>query len=423
MILAGTALSTEFRFRGASLVGEGPLLLNGVPKPATIPGPSIPVIPSAKWRGAEGKLSVASKPEVVAEEARTGRARERLRGWLKWLRAPRMGLVLGADACRYVLSGRETVFSEPAILWRHLVTGRVLLAGHAIGPVASHTGPCRMDAPVELMHPFFDGRGIDSFLLTSMFRYFRRRAAEKGKCRKPSRLAVTARPGLLECLQPLVERCARAAGFRRASTVEEQVCLGLAAEVRPDAPTLVVDLGHCGARVYAWLDGQPAPRVATTMTVAGVLLIGAIQRRLRQTYGMDTGQMMVRRLVANHALDLSPLEAKGRDLASGNPARKPIPGGEITAIEEGHFRPLVELCRSVLPAQGVGPVRSLRVVLAGAGSACPVVGGLLQRSLPGLVELPPQADELSARGLPLDGKRDGRPGGNYQNARAAPPQP
>ena len=55
-----------------------------------------------------------------------------------------MGLLLGADGCRYVLpGGDQPVFCEPSILWRRRDDKRIILAERSIGDVAEGTFICR----------------------------------------------------------------------------------------------------------------------------------------------------------------------------------------------------------------------------------------------------------------------------------------
>lgn len=63
-----------------------------------------------------------------------------LRTWFRRLigraERPTMGLVLGADSCRYVLSGCDGVRREPSVLWRRRESGRILIDEQAIGDMA-----------------------------------------------------------------------------------------------------------------------------------------------------------------------------------------------------------------------------------------------------------------------------------------------
>lgn len=218
-----------------------------------------------------------------------------LSGMLKRLRRPTMGLVIGARTCRVVLSSAPAiVHAEPSVIvWKR--EGGQLGGWRVFGDVAMGVN-VEWGRDAYHLAPFGTAE-VDPLILTNVLRYFRHRAAERTGSRAPSRLLVTARPDLLAALGPVLQRCARRAGFRRASVVDEHVCLRAASSPLGPGLTLIVDLGARGTRVYCWPPTGARLQARVETDRAGDKLVGAVNDWVLAHEGLEIGRGHAERLL------------------------------------------------------------------------------------------------------------------------------
>ncbi len=313
---------------------------------------------------------------------------------------PGMGLVLGAESFRCVLFGKHEVVSEPAFAWRRREDGRVLLDGRSIGRMAEATLICRNVDAYERVRPFDSSLPVNGHLLKCIFRYYRKEAAERWKCREPGRVVVTGRPAALRAIEDVAQRAARNAGLRECRAVPEAQCLARGAGLDPSAPALLVDVGFTGVRVYGWRDGRVAGEPAEEVPAGGEEMLQTILRFMRAAHSMDIGLRTAEHiLVALGGAGGWPLDVRGRHQVSGRPCKELLDRQEAAFVIQPFFEEIATAASARIIELGLLGASGLRVVLAGAAANSEDLLLLMEQRLGARVELRPEPGDISARGL------------------------
>jgi actin-like ATPase involved in cell morphogenesis len=312
---------------------------------------------------------------------------------------PTLGLVLGAESIRYILAGQDEVVCEPSMLWRRRENEMTILCEQAIGRGAEGIFIERNRERYEVVYPFSGSLPISAYLLTCIFRYFRRRAAEHWHCRRPGRLVITGRPMVLSAVSLFQERAALDAGFRECQAVEEGECLARALELAPEVPALLIDVGHTGARFWVWRGGTCEHAVSSGSHAGGEEMYRALNRHMLHAHGLEIGGMARATLTRLSDPAAWPYEVKGRDRESGLPRRFPFPYEEAVGALFPFFEDVAVRARKLLGEMQAAGAPAERIVLVGAAADSEELRITLECKLGAQVELRPEPGDLSARGL------------------------
>lgn len=318
-----------------------------------------------------------------------------IRQYVKPGRREALGVVLGAEFIRGVVPSRQLAWSEPDLLIRRIVDRRILQGEKAIGRIAEQVLICRSRHLFEHVRVFDDAVPVDQYTLSRVFRYLRvGEDKPPGWCR-PGRIAVTGRPDLLRQIEPVLQEAAWDAGFWECRAVMEHDCLAAALEVGSGESVVAIDIGHHALRLCAWQAGQLVFQQEDT-SLSGSRLIeetcaaaGAL--------GLAIGPLMARRIIEGHGDPAqSPMEIRGRDLATGLPRKLiDLPGLDIRLAAV--FDQIASACRGV-----IGEVfgrEAVRVELVGTGAIASLESSLRER-LPGVpIHRQPDPGMTSAQGM------------------------
>ena len=291
----------------------------------------------------------------------------RWHNWAGYYWGPAMGLVLGAESCRYLgPDAGGDVFGEPAVCWRHRTDHTIYLNGASIGTMTTQTLICK-GTDHELARPLKAPSLPDEYTLRCFLGYFRGRLAGHRRGKFPGKLIVTGRWDLRKALDPMLAAAGRAVGFRSCRTVDESDALGR--EIGTAAPglTLAADVGHLATRLYAWRGGS-CLGVAGMTNVGGRqalrAILGAMEKR-----GLLVGDGTTRWLFAlADATEGAPGEVGGRDLASGLPRCVEVRRAEIVAALEPVHAGIADTCRAAIARFEGAAGEPVRLVLTGGGA-------------------------------------------------------
>ena len=331
--------------------------------------------------------------------------RKGLLSWTLHRKRPAMGLVLGANSCRYVLFGCEgKIFREPSILWRRRGNKEILLDGDSVGDAAEDTRICRNPAAFARVRPFNESVLAGEYDLTCMLRHFRKRVVQDCAGVKPTQLVVTGREDLLRRLRPFIGLAARKAGFRECMTVGEHVCIAASAGGERSCPLLIVDVGHEGTRIIGRIEPESERVFQTWVEAGGADMMQEVVRHFRRSHGLAVGEGTAARLLSGLPhLAFQHQRVKGKDLATGRPRAQEIGRQDIAVVLQPCLEEIAVACRLVLAEMGLESMAGGRVLLAGAAAAAAGLKALLEATVRTSVELDPHPGETSTRGLALLG--------------------
>ena len=226
-------------------------------------------------------------------------------------------LAIGSDVVRWTVPGRDDRAHESlSYFWRD-----------KRGELPPFVGELTCDRSFRFV-PLRLGDWSDAEVagpLTGLLREVRRDATTL-RWRKPSRVFVALSPAFASRLGPLVPVAARAAGFRRATVIDEAACLVAAAGAR--RPLVIVDVGDAETRFLVWSGSSSVPDAATSVPVGGRHLIDDMRAGIRAA-GLIVGSPAARRLA--DAEGDWPRSTKGYDPSAKLPRRMDVERDTVLA--------------------------------------------------------------------------------------------
>jgi rod shape-determining protein MreB and related proteins len=262
--------------------------------------------------------------------------------------------------------GRGVVYDEPTVVAVNARSGQVLAAGsQAWRMLAESPGNVQVVRPLE--------RGViaDFEMTASMLRLIMR---SLGVARFPRPRALVCVPASSTKVERrAVEEAVTSAGLRSATLVEETLAAAVGAGLPIHEPvgSLVVDIGGGTTEVAVVAMGGIV--TGSSMPVGGFDLDAAIQRHIRQRYGVAIGDRSAERVKvelgsAYPAADTAPLSIRGRDMATAVPAVLEISPEEIRECLREHVSAMVETttrCLADAPAELAHDVLERGIFLTG----------------------------------------------------------
>jgi len=262
--------------------------------------------------------------------------------------------------------GRGVVYDEPTVVAINARSGQVLSAGsQAWRMLAESPGNVQVVRPLE--------RGViaDFEMTASMLRLIMR---SLGVTRFPRPRALVCVPASSTKVERrAVEEAVTSAGLRSATLVEETLAAAVGAGLPIHEPvgSLVVDIGGGTTEVAVVAMGGIVTGSSTP--VGGFDLDAAIQRHVRQRYGVAIGDRSAERVKielgsAYPAADTEPLSIRGRDMATAVPAVLEISPEEIRECLREQVSAMVETtkrCLADAPAELAHDVLERGIFLTG----------------------------------------------------------
>jgi len=262
--------------------------------------------------------------------------------------------------------GRGVVYAEPTVVAVNARSGQVLAAGSRAWRLLAES-----PGNVQVVRPLERGVIADFEMTASMLRLIIR---SLGGTRFPRPRALVCVPASSTKVERrAVEEAVTSAGLRSATLVEETLAAAVGAGLPIHEPvgSLVVDIGGGTTEVAVVAMGGIVTGSSTP--VGGFDLDAAIQRHVRQRYGVAIGDRSAERVKvelgsAYPAADTEPLSIRGRDMATAVPAVLEISPEEIRECLREQVSAMVETtkrCLADAPAELAHDVLERGIFLTG----------------------------------------------------------
>jgi rod shape-determining protein MreB and related proteins len=287
--------------------------------------------------------------------------------------------------------GRGVVYDEPTVVAVNARTGHVLAAGSKAWRLLSES-----PGNVQVVRPLERGVIADFEMTASMLRIIFR---SLGVTRFPRPRALVCVPSTSTKVERrAVEEAITSGGLRSATLVEETLAAAVGAGLPIHEPvgSLVVDIGGGTTEVAVVAMGGIV--TGTSVPVGGFDLDAAIQRYIRQRYGVAIGDRSAERVKvelgsAYPAADAYSLQIRGRDMATAVPAVLEITPEEVRECLREQVSVMVNATKQCLadaPAELAHDVLERGIFLTGGSG---LLRGLDMR-LSGECEVPVHMTEL-----------------------------
>ncbi len=262
--------------------------------------------------------------------------------------------------------GRGVVYDEPTVVAVNARSGQVLAAGSKAWRMLAES-----PGNVQVVRPLERGVIADFEMTASMLRLIMR---SLGVTRFPRPRALVCVPASSTKVERrAVEEAVTSAGLRSATLVEETMAAAVGAGLPIHEPvgSLVVDIGGGTTEVAVVAMGGIV--TGSSMAAGGFDLDAAIQRHIRQRYGVAIGDRSAERVKvelgsAYPAADTAPLSIRGRDMATAVPAVLEISPEEIRECLREPVSAMVEAtkrCLADAPAELAHDVLERGIFLTG----------------------------------------------------------
>jgi rod shape-determining protein MreB and related proteins len=280
-----------------------------------------------------------------------------------------LALDLGTANTLVYRQGDGVVFHEPCVVAMHGGSGRVLAMGEeAWQMIGGDSGN------VLAVRPLRRGVMTEFDITQRMIEVVMRRV---GVPRFPRPRALVAVPSTSsEVERRAIEEAIGAAGIRQVTLVEEPLAAAIGAGLPVHEPVgnLIVDIG--GGRSEMAVVSMGGVVGGRTAPVGGFDLDAAVQRHLRDTYGVAIGEKSAEeiKVAIGSAFPMPTGQAAvvvGRELATGNTVEVKVGADEVRQSMAETTRGIVEAARATLaeaPPELTHDVLETGMFLTGGGS-------------------------------------------------------
>jgi rod shape-determining protein MreB len=262
--------------------------------------------------------------------------------------------------------GRGIVYDEPTVVAVNARTGHVLSAGSRAWRMLSES-----PGNIQVVRPLERGVIADFEMTASMLRMIFR---SLGVTRFPRPRALVCVPSTSTKVERrAVEEAVSSAGVRSATLVEETLAAAVGAGLPIHEPvgSLVVDVG--GGTTEAAVVAMGGIVTGNSVAVGGFDLDTAIQRHIRQRYGVAIGDRSAERVKielgsAYPAADSVTLSIRGREMATAVPVVLEITPQEIRECIREQVTSMVNAtkqCLAEAPAELAHDVLERGIFLTG----------------------------------------------------------
>lgn len=293
---------------------------------------------------------------------------------------PQIGIDLGTANIIVFRRGKGIVLNEPTVVAINTKTKRVLAVGNAARDMLGRT-----PGNITAIRPMRDGVIAEYTVTEKMLEYIRKKVVPGPGFIKPVVL-ICVPSGVTNVERRAVIKAAHAAGFQRASTIEEPMAAAIGAGLPISAPggNMVVDIGG-GTTDIAVISLGGIVKSAS-LRVGGNKMDDAIIRHIKNVYNLGIGEPTAEELKIRigSAFPLDPeltMNVRGRDMVAGLPKTVEVSSIEIREALSDPVRQIAEKLCQVLeetPPELSSDVIERGIVLTG--------GGALLRGLSTLLE-------------------------------------
>jgi rod shape-determining protein MreB len=276
---------------------------------------------------------------------------------------------LGSANTLVYVRGRGVVFDEPTLAAVHGGSGEVLAVGRPARDLAAEH-----PTEVQVVRPLRRGAITNFDLAAGTLRAILRRVGV-GRVARPRALVCV--PSTLTTVERrALEEAVASAGARSVTLVDQPVAaaIGAGLPIHEAVGSMVVDVG--GGTSEAAMLALGGVTMGKAVPVGGFDMDAALQRHLRERYGLAVGERTAERIKieagsAYPAADQEVVRVEGRDLGSGRLRTVPLASEEVREALSGPVRAIVEAARDCLaesPPELAHDVLETGLFLTGGGA-------------------------------------------------------
>ncbi|MBL8067855.1 MAG: rod shape-determining protein [Armatimonadetes bacterium] len=294
---------------------------------------------------------------------------------------PQIGIDLGTANLLVFRRGKGIVLNEPTVVAINSKTKRVLAVGNDAREMLGRT-----PGNITAIRPMRDGVIAEYTVTEKMLEYIRKKTVPGPGFVKPVAL-ICVPSGVTNVERRAVLKAAQAAGFSRASTIEEPMAAAIGAGLPIAQPggNMVVDIGG-GTTDIAVISLGGIVRSAS-LRVGGNKMDEAIIRHIRNVYNLGIGEPTAEELKIRigSAFPMDPelqMEVRGRDMVAGLPKTVEVSSVEIREALSEPVRAIAEKLCQVLeetPPELSSDVIERGIVLTGGGALLRGLSTLLEK--------------------------------------------
>ena len=292
---------------------------------------------------------------------------------------------LGTKNTKVALAGKGVMIREPTVVAAHKKTKQIFSLGTEARKMVGRT-----PASLVATHPLHDGVIDDFDFAESLLKYFIFKVHNK-----PSSFPKIPRPkvtigipsGATEVERRAVADAATGAGAREVILIEEPMAASLGANLPIDEPTgnMIVDIGGGTTEIAVISLGGIV--VSKSLRVASSEMDQDIVGYARARYNLLLGETSAEdiKIKGGSAFPTekeSKIDVRGRDLATGLPAKITMSTGEIREAISTTQRTIIEGIKDVIeesPPELVGDIVENGIYVTGGGTLLKGFANLVAR--------------------------------------------
>lgn len=280
-----------------------------------------------------------------------------------------IGIDLGTANILVFRRGKGIVLNEPTVVAVETKSKRVLAVGNAAREMLGRT-----PGNITAVRPMKDGVIAEYTVTERMLEYLRRKTVGNQIFRPSALICVPS--GVTNVERRAVMKAALAAGFGKASTIEEPMAAAIGAGLPISTPggNMVVDIG--GGTTDIAVISMGGIVTASSLRVAGNKMDEAIIRHIRNTYNLAVGEPTAEevkiRIGSAYPLEQEiRMSIRGRDLIAGLPRTVEVTSEEIREALQDPVRMIAEKLCTVLeetPPELSSDIIERGITLTGGGA-------------------------------------------------------
>lgn len=258
-----------------------------------------------------------------------------------------LGIDLGTSNTLIYGAGRGIVVQEPSVAAVNNRTMAVLEVGDAANLMVGKTAGEQI-----AFRPIKDGVIADYDVTVAMLRRFIKKTSGTVMLSRP-KVAMCIPHGVTGVDRRAFEDAALDAGARSVTLIEKPIAAAIGADVKIGAPrgSFIVDIGGGTTEVATVSLG--AIVTSNSIRVAGDRLDEAIAMYIRRRYNVlvspKTAEMLKLRIGSVHPkMDIGKMEVRGKNLASGLPAKLTVSSAEVREAMSDQMEQILDCIRQVL---------------------------------------------------------------------------
>lgn len=299
------------------------------------------------------------------------------------LGAKDIGIDLGTANILMIVKGKGLVLQEPAVVAIENKTEELLAVGHEAKEMLGRT-----PENIKAIRPMKDGVIADYTATGLMLKEMLRKVCKRYNTRRP-RVVVGVPSGITEVEERAVEEAIMQAGAKAVYLIEEPMAAAIGAGINIAEPSgsMIVDIGGGTTEVAVISLGGIV--VSSSLRVAGDQIdediINYIRKEENLAIGITTAeQIKIQIGCAMPLMTDTPMEIRGRDLATGLPRNITIKSTQILKAMSESIEKIVDIVKQTLeitPPELAADLAEKGIFLAGGGALIQNLDKLLSKEI------------------------------------------